>query len=291
MSGLVRSLSRDLAVNLGRLLPDRIPTVEFDSDAISYFDAVEAAGGSFDLTAVDPTYTDSYVKDAHNNFYAGIKNDGLWDKLTEFYFFVGKTFDGITVKGKGTGSLTNNNFISSDLIVAGTGAGLKGNGINKNIGTSLFGIVQIPISIGFYRTTTELTNFAAGMGVATQNPNFTDLILGQITSGTRYLISNTAPITAGNEQPAFIIGTSRSSSDHEFYRNGASLASSTQTVSVLTRNVQLNVFSARQSGEALTFSNSAQTFAFLGTGLTDNDAANLSTRVNTLMTALGCNVY
>jgi hypothetical protein len=32
-------------------------------------------------------------------------------------------------------------------------------------------------------------------------------------------------------------------------------------------------------------------FAFIGTGLTDTEASDLSDAVNTLMTALGCNVY
>lgn len=295
MSGLVRSLSRDLAVNLGRLLDNRIPTVELDSDAISYFDAVEAAGGSFDLTAIDPTYTISYVKEKHSDFYTGLKSDGLWDKLTEFYFLAGKTFDGLTVKGKGTGTLTNNNFVSGDWLAAGTGAGLAGDRSSKYL-TGTIEDVNIGNGaddrhFGSYLQNLGTTNFSYITG-ANSNTEQWGILVNPINSSYRLMIpfddadDNYAGILNGHA-----IGSRRSVNDVERYHDGVSVFNDTSTASAETVPYNWPIFAFNENGTIKYFSNAKISMIHFGTGLTDTDAANLSTRVNTLMTALGCNVY
>jgi hypothetical protein len=265
----------------------------YDTDAQAYFEAVEAASGSFDLTGINATYTDTYVKQAHSEFYTGLKTDGVWDKLTEFYLLAGKTFDGLTVKGKGTGTLTNNNFVTGDWLAAGSGAGLTGNGSSKYLDTGLTRPASGDVGLSAYLTAanTDATSaFYIGAGVG--GADFT--ALGRVSSGLSDGFNDAGDstgytITTNASRDGFFIGTSRSVTDRELYRNASSIATDTGAVTATADTTSaLYVFSKSGSSDE---SNATLTFAHIGTGLTDTEASNLSTRVNTLMTALGCNTY
>jgi SPP1 family predicted phage head-tail adaptor len=90
----------------------------YDSDALAYFTAAEAAGGSFDQTAISGTYTEEYVKTAISDFVAGLKTDGLWAKIELLPLFVGSSFAGLSVPLKGS-TMTLNNFVTGDYVAAG----------------------------------------------------------------------------------------------------------------------------------------------------------------------------
>lgn len=260
----------------------------YDTDAAAYFSAVETAGGSFDLTAIDGTYTESYVKTAHSDFYAGLKTDGLWDKLTEFYLLVGKTFDGLTVKGKGTGTLTNNNFVSGDLLAAGTGAGLSGDGSTKYLDTGRpSGGTQNDSSLSVYGTqpTTNL-----GFAIANNNLDDRKNFIAESGGQFYYVVNELPPSSALNlgAFPAYVIASRISSSSSRAYHNG-NLALSNSKTSSAPDTSSITLFA--DASQASTFTEATLTFAHIGTGLTDTDAANLSLRVNKLMYDLGCETY
>ena len=268
----------------------------YDSDAQAYFTAVETAGGSFDLSGIDPTYTESYVKTAHSNFYAGLKADGLWGKLTEFYLLAGKTFGGLTVKGKGTGSLTNNNFVSGDWLGAGSGAGLTGNGSSKYLDTGLLdsSLSADDKSFGVYVTLGGADSYQ-GLMMAESGTDSWGVIgtpTGDNNTRQARIPNSDAPVygTSG-VQTGLFTGSRRGVNDVEVYENGLSVATDTSTASATNATVSYYLFSRNDDGVSELFSNATLTFAHAGTGLTDTDASNLSTRVNTLMTSLGCNVY
>ena len=264
----------------------------FDPDASAYFTAVETAGGSFDLTGIDPTYTESYVKTAHSNFYAGLKTDGVWDKLTEFYLLAGKTFGGLTVKGKGTGSLTNNNFVTGDWLGAGSGAGLTGDGSTKYLDTGLLdsSLSANNRSFSAYSTNAGVTagivdtsgGYILRWNASVQDVYFPQTI-GDFNASAYYNIGNPSSLH---------IFSHRGLNDSEFYENGTSVASDSASVSDITPPTLTWYLLAKNNNGGAQFGDSATlTFAHVGTGLTDTEASNLSTRVNTLMTALGCNTY
>jgi len=257
----------------------------YDSDAQKYFTAVETAGGSFDLSGIDPTYTESYVKTAHSNFYAGLKTDGLWNKLTEFYLLAGKTFGGLTVKGKGSGSITNNNFVSGDYQATGSGAGLTGDGSSKYIICNLAPPSNPDdLHCGHYMTANATGNIVSlDGGTAGSNADF------QLRDADAVFPASSVNLTSlWTLEPCYPIASRRGVNDVEVYQNGVSRATDTTTATASISDVaSWQLFAI----EGASLSAATLTFAHIGTGLTDTEASNLSTRVNTLMTSLGCNVY
>jgi len=117
--------------------------------------------------------------------------------------------------------------------------------------------------------------------------------LGRLTTGTQDTFHNSSD-TAGDAattnaaRDGFFVGSARTSADRELYRNGSSVATNTTDQSSSgTLEFALHAYSATTGF----YSNARISFAHIGTPLTDTEAANLSTRVNALMTALGANVY
>jgi hypothetical protein len=231
------------------------------------------------------TYTESYVKTAHSEFYAGLKTDGLWDKLTEFYLLVGKTFGGITIKGKGSGTLTNNNFVSGDLLAVGTGAGLTGNAYNKIIQTN-YSISGNP-SLSAY-VTKEGNDASSGQAKILLNAGgggrggitIDDRFSGNSVD-TKYTVRGIQVNSSFSN--GFLVGT-----NSKVFNNSIEVGVGNGNT---LNNVNVILFGTTNPTKPFLNTSETLTFAHIGTGLTDTDAANLSLRVNKLMYDLGCNVY
>ena len=266
----------------------------YDADAQDYFNRAEALGGSFDLSAINATYTESYVKTAISEMVAGLKTDGVWDDITEMYLLSGVTFDGITAKLKydTVATLTNNNFVSGDLLAAGSGAGLQGDGSTKCFDT---GMPQNRIAASDSHLSTYNTAFTTGivyMGSETVNNNNRLALFSETSSGLTYGDSDSpkdVTVAVANAL-AYLIGTK--SGDNELFRNGTSVGNS--AISTTNRNptaISIYLFAMNRAVTPFYYANFRSSLMTAGSGLTDTQAANLSTRVNTLMASLGANVY
>jgi hypothetical protein len=263
----------------------------YDPDAQDYFNRVAAAGGSF----TSSSYSDVFTRTSINRWFATVKDLGLWNKLHEVYLFVGPTFPGILSKLKhaGTPSLTNNNFVTGDYVQVGTGAGLKGNGSDKNL---VPGINTTSIINSLSAYITEADTRPSNVTVTYVSSRTSSFIqgIGQFDTGTAevYTSGNGAPAYARlliARRDGFLVGTSRADNDRELYRNGISIATSTNSTS-LTTGSAVNIFRTGGTNEFPT--NARIAFAHVGNdGLTADDAATLSTATNALMAALGANVY
>lgn len=255
---------------------------QYDPDAMDYFSRAESLGGSFDLSSINPTYTALYVKNAINNFVQGCKADGTWLKIIEAYLLAGVTFSGVRAKLKraGTATLTTVNFVSGDFSPAGIGAGLSGNGTNKRVDTGLLGsgVNEDDLSWGSYMTSVG----SIGRTVMVWNVNGYQIY----RSGSHTIHIGGTLLMANMSSPGFYAATKRSDTNGQAYFNGTSVATSASVPGAISG--QLSLFAQNNNGFA---SDCRQAFAFAGTALTDTDAANLSTRVNALMTAIGANVY
>jgi hypothetical protein len=254
-----------------------------DPDASDYFARAEALGGSFDQTAINAAYTESYTKRAISNMITGLKRDGVWDKITELYLLAGVSFDGLMAKVKhaGTAALTNNNFVVSDYLAAGTGAGLKG-GTSRGL-SSLSMTTSNDMHLSIYVTARPTNNNSYELGVFASNSGV--IIKSEaIGSGSGMWINGTTLFASSVRTPFFLIGVSRGVNNHQTYANGLTYVSSTASASTSTAGT-LRLFNAFSTSTA------RMTMASVGVSLTNADAAALSTHVNSLMTALGCNVY
>jgi hypothetical protein len=268
----------------------------FDADALDYFSRAEALGGSFNQTGINALYTETYVKTAISNFIAGCKTDAIWSKLTEIYLLAGVSFGGITAKVKhgGTATLTNENFVSGDYLAAGATAGCKG-AATKRMLTGVARPAWGNVSLSAYLTEADNVNNRCyiGAGVAAASTS-----LGRLNSGNDEVFqdANTAPAYAAltnARRNGYFVGTSRSTTDRELYRNGASIATNTTTNTQGTiTNQSFELFSMGQASGVIQLHSEARiTFFHIGVGITDEEQVLLSNRVNALMTAIGANVY
>jgi surface protein len=267
----------------------------YTSEATDYFTRAETLGGSFDQTAIDTEFTENYVKNAINTLIASLKSDGVWDKITELYLLCGVTFDGILAKLKygSVATLTNNNFVSGDLLAAGSGAGLQGDKSTKYLDANAGSTNTADASYFAYVT-------ARGTAVRRLLGRYESADISEghmIFDGLTYYGfdcpthstdtgSSDCRVTGGNSAPAFVCGTSRSLTDRELYINGVSVGTDTTAASASTNSDTLECFRASSSP-----TDARQAILGYGTGLTDTDALNLSNRVNAFVTAIGANVY
>jgi len=251
----------------------------FDSDAKVYFERAEALGGSFDLTSVDPTYTELYVKRAISDFVEGCKADGIWTKISEAYLMSGVTWDGIRAKLKysGASTLVNNGFSSSDYVPAGSAAGLTGNGSTKNLETGVQGWKG---SFSAYVHSSVASNFYIANNQGGANRNYgiqkgsfqIGGSMGSIPSAQQYIVCT---FDGSNPPDAYIDG---------LYQTTAS-AGSIDTNTNWSNNWTIFSFGG------IKYHSGRISFAHLGSYMSATEVGYLSSRVNALMTALGCNVY
>jgi hypothetical protein len=258
----------------------------YDAAAQDYFTRAEALGGSFNQSGINATYTAAYVKNAINVFVLGCKTDSIWTKLTEVYLLAGVSFGGILAKLKYTSvaTLTNTNFVTGNYLAAGSGAGILGAN-TKFLGTSYITPTIVGYGLSAYSTAAIVSGFATAWfsdGVVADRiavPAYrTDKMSYEFTGyGVTFLNG-----TVDNGQ-GFYTATRASTTSLIAYKNGVQNATNT-TSSTGTNAGPLKIFDGGTNGLRTSM-------AIAHEHLTAGQALNLSTRVNTLMTALGTNVY
>ena len=265
----------------------------YDADAVDYFSRAEALGGSFDQSGINANYTESYVKTAISDMIVGLKADAVWSEIIELYLMTAVTFGGLMAKVKhaGTATLTNNlnNFVSADYIAAGAGAGLKGNGSSKYLTTTKTHAALG--SLGVYRTAKE-TSASAFIGEA-DNVSANRFQMDSFGTGgaTRYYYGSTVVVN-GNTDNGFLAVSRASSTSLRAYRNTVVAGSNGSSITPTANATSSIALFARFQGVSIqNQSNLRMSFAYVAQPLNDTQALNLSARVNTLMTALGCNVF
>lgn len=180
-------------------------------------------------------------------------------------------------------TLTNNNFVSGDLVTAGSGAGLKGTAtsgkwLNTNVSASATPATNL--SYGTYNQTV-LTN-GEWMGVQGSGAGVGRVLMNWLSPNAMYL--NIGENDGYSDSGAGFYIASSTGTSGKAYKNGANVRTFTSAAISGTGN-----WSVMRGPNQYT--SSRLTFAFIGTNVDATDAANLSSRVNALMTALGSNVY
>lgn len=243
------------------------------------------------------TYTTPYVKQAHNELFRGLKADGVWSKIAELYLLCGKTFGGLTVKAKGTGSLTNNNFVTGDWVAAGSGAGLAG-GTNEYLQTGFLpnSLANNSRGLAAYETvrTTGAFDWLIGSDGPATNEQMWSLQTQDVAAKQQYFCNATTggPTLSSGATAGFWSGNSDSSTTASLYKNGTSVATSTGLSVATPSALELYLFTLNRNGApTANYTLSRVSLFVIKQGLSATDELNLSTRVNAFMTAFGANVY
>ena len=243
--------------------------------------------------------TDTTQISAINYFFDGIDQYNLTSKLFAAYLFIG-----------GTASLHKWNAmnpVDSDAAYRLTfyggitydSNGIKGDGISGYADTHINNAIisQDSFAFGFYSMTnntfdsidmgsTIVTNFLYSVLTSVDSGDFTPFqALGSINNTSAYCINH----NFGNSSGMFLVSRT-SSTNVAMYRNGI-LGIAASKPSTAPSAVIFYLLARNANTTAANYSNRGHGFTFFGTGLTDIDAANLSSIVNGYQTILGRNVY
>ena len=247
------------------------PGFQFDADASTYIEAVEAA---------DTQALETGVRYAINDFVIGCKNDGIWDAIKASCILAGaRTLAGALVPLVGTAP-TNYNFVSGDY---DRETGLVGDASTKYLDSNRNNNADPQDSkhLTVYAITGNGTsNALIGTGLLSDSGNSFILQVAipraKLNSGGDSSFSGVGRWTTG------FIGINRSDSSSFQYRdNGTSETVSNTSVSLFDGTIR--VF-ARGGVTPSSFYDGRIAFYSIGESL---DLAALDTRVSALITAIG----
>lgn len=248
--------------------------VTYDADAQAYFTANTAITSAADKTAI-------------NDFYLGLKSDGIYTKITSMYLplWSSATANKWNLKNPlDTDAAYRLNFTTGWTHAS---TGMTPNGTSAYANTFLLGnTFSSEVHLSFYSGTQTV---GGAFEIACYNGSST---LSNRPAVNAHLGGNTAiNYTTTTDARGFWIASKRSNTDREIYRNGVS--QNTLATNITTAFPNLNIWlGALNNNNGLSYPSSKQIrFSSIGLGLTDTDASNLSSRVNTLMTYFGINTY
>ena len=254
-----------------------------DADALAYISEVETQGGTLSTTD----------KEAIDNLYIGLKADGLYSKIKYMYPFMGGTADSHAVEGvqptDADYTITWSGGLTSSL--AHTSAG-----VDSTISTGVGVFARTPAEIH-----SSVNDVSFGAYVSSALPNGANFIIGtDVTSNRRYQMniaistdevyvgignSNFALYVNGSEPIGTWIGSRTSSTLVTIYKNGSSVATETTSNAGATLAIaDIGLFSLPNGTNPF---DGVTGLIFGADGFDATEAANMTSRIETLMTAIG----
>lgn len=255
----------------------------FDPDAQAYF------------TANSAYITSTADKNAINNFFVGLKTDGVYSKIRAMHLPIWGAAAGCKwnlVNPLDTNAAHRLTYASGMTFQNSVGdKGMTSNGTayaDTNLNQSV--LSQNSTHLSFY-SRTNLNANQAEIGIHAGNYNLMQIRV----SGTGYYLINTGglPTAAETDSRGFFIGNRQASNDIDAWKNGVKILNgTTASGTVASGNLFLLAYNNIQGGGGASAVSTKQcAFASTGDGLTDTEAANFSNRVNTLLTYFGINMY
>jgi hypothetical protein len=246
----------------------------YDADAQAFFDRVTTAGGTLSTTE----------KNATNQLVLDMKSAGIWSSMKAIYPMVGASAAACAQNLKSssfTGSFTSGwTFASTGVTPNGTSAYMDTNFI-----PSTNGLTYDNNHLSFYSRTSAQSGaiqfYEMGSGNNTGSNNLS-LFIRRNTDLAGYdsgdFATNRATFTNTNGQ-GFYCGTAITTTS-KYFKNGTSQVSKSLSVkSVSNLNAYLGAFN--ENNTIVYYSIRECSFASLGFGLSDAEASNFDTAVQT----------
>lgn len=227
------------------------------------------------------------------DFIDGLVTDGIYSKIDEMWLFAMNT-EGNALKGmkgyKNCIAVNNPTFTAYK--------GFTGNGSSSYLNTNFnlrndgISFTQNSASFGLYNRTqmsTASTTRAEGGSYTTTSTNVTVIRTYFTTSVATALVNSSGSgnaISITNSQGFFI--ATRTGSTYYAYKNGSG-TSGTDT-SQLPANNNLFLLCLNANGSPFRYSTAELAFAFVGGYLNGTEVSNFTTRLETLLDALGAGV-
>ena len=229
---------------------------------------------------------------ATNQLVIDLKNANIWTKMKAVYPMVGGT--STTCKFNLKNPVDSNAAFRLTFFGGGT---FSANGYQPN-GTNAYANTFLNSGTDLTNTNNHISYYSrtATVGVVCEMGTYEGLTSSffQVRAAGNYIsgnASNAINFTTTGSALGFWLGTKRSNTDREVYRNGVSEATNTTSDSLALPNI-LIYLGARNSINyvppgAQLFSSKECAFASIGDGLTDAEALALYNAVQTFNTTLG----
>lgn len=261
-------------------ITDSVDGTTYDVDAQSYIDDVQAAGVTLTVSQ----------KQAINNYVLGLKSDGLWTLIYDQGLPVWGTAAASAVMLKGTHTTT---WVNSPTFGS---TGVTGNGTNQygnlNFSPSTAYASQDNAHIAVYLQNDSSNSNMIDIGAVSVSPVRIVRIIGRAGLNASSFINDNTAVNQGVASSAGLYLTSRVSSAAQVsFKNGSLLVGSGASTSTGLSSENIYILASNQVGSPGLWSTRTMSLWSIGAGLTNTQAVNLSSRINTLMTALGINIY
>jgi hypothetical protein len=249
-------------------------TTAFDADAQAFFDRVTTAGGTLSTTE----------KNATNQLVIDMKSAGIWSSMKAIYPMVGASAAACAQNLKSssfTGTFTSGwTFASTGVTPNGTSAYMNTGLIpNTNISS------QNSVAFGYYNNG-NMTSPSTGMGCANAGlGNGTYLIVNVGGSSYNRVTSNSSQVFASTFTTGFYQLSRIISTEFKYYKNSSILNTASITSSGLSTNSFWGAGGVNYGGTA-EYEGGQCAFSYIGDGLTDTQASNFYTAVQTFQTTL-----
>ena len=230
--------------------------------------------------------TDATITSAICTLVSTMKSDGTWAKMSAIYPMVGGTATTHKFNLKNpadTNAAFRLSFVGG---ITHSANGVAFNGTNSYANTFLApstGLTLNSHSFGIYSRTNSINGnriYGANNGVQVLQQN---IVLPSLTQGA--FGSGNSSFAYSINTTSFFVATRTSNVDFKAFRAGVLLGSSAISMTSLP-NFNFYFGARNDSGTAAFFSNHQIAFAFLGSGLTDGEAAALYTSVQAFQTTL-----
>ena len=257
--------------------------VAYDTNAQAYFTA-------------NTTITSDADKNAINTFYLGLKSDGVYTKIKAMYLPLWSSAS--SNKWNLVNPVDSNAAYRLTFTTGWTHAssGVTPNGTSAYADSFLAPSTALTLNsahLSFYSRTNTTGTFAdIGSGNNSTSIGYLQLTI-KWTDNKYYANINDNDFsdnTVANSL-GFFLASRTSSTNVKTFKSGTTVT--TKTTATSTFRTSLTTYlGARnlQNGGASNYSNRQCSFASIGDGLTDAEATNFYSRVNTLMTYFGINV-
>jgi hypothetical protein len=247
------------------------PGFQFDADASTYIEAVEAA---------DTQALETGVRYAINDFVIGCKQDGIWSAIKASCILAGaRTLAGALTPLAGTAP-TNFNFVAGDY---NRKTGLVGNGSTKYLNSNRNNNADPQDSKHVALYVSDKGNDSTVLASAGWSNQLGETALGWVTTAYSTINEfgwNSRSILTYAKANTSLFGVSRSASANQVTRLHGVNVSSTETSQTPFNG---NIFIYRASDGSF-LSTARLAFYSIGESL---DLAKLDTRVTALITAIG----
>ena len=270
-----------------------------DTEAANFYTAVQAyqttLGRSIGPQTVSDPDAQAFVTAANiedqvqanavNTLVIDMKAANIWSKMKAIYPFVGGTAASHKWNLKDPQDLDAAFRLVFNGGMAHSSTGILFNGVNGYGNTFLNGTAFTTNHLSFYSRTLAV-NTQIEMGVFEGPPNK----LLHIRPAANYVAGDTFSLvsfTTTTDARGFWLGTKRANNNREAYRNGVSQATSTVNDGTGFAIHPIYIGARNNNNTGIDFPTSKEcAFASLGDGLTDTEAANFYTAVQTYQTTL-----